>query len=251
MSHLPGKFVWFECVTRDAKRAQAFYGEVLGWKVEAFPMGDFTYEMIKAGATAIGGYAPPADAKTPPHWISYLSVDDVDAAVKRVTAAGGKLLDGPSDIPTVGRMAKVADPQGAIFQLFRASDGDPADGPSANGQFYWNELWAADGKKAVAFYEKVAGFTHKDMDMGPEGTYHVLEKGDKSRAGIMTSTRKDVAPMWLPYVAVDDCDAAVARAKKQGGAVHVEPTDIPNIGRFAILSDPTGATIAVIKPASP
>lgn len=56
MSTLQGKFVWFELVTRDAAKAQAFYGEVLGWKVTAFPMGDSTYEMITAGAKTVGGY---------------------------------------------------------------------------------------------------------------------------------------------------------------------------------------------------
>src|SRR4029077_4795266 len=80
---LPGKFVWFELVSRDAKKAQAFYSEVFGWKAVPFPMGAFTYEMIYAGDTAdtmIGGYALPKNDRQPSHWISYVSVEDVDAA---------------------------------------------------------------------------------------------------------------------------------------------------------------------------
>ncbi len=249
MTHLPGKFVWFELVTRDPQKAQAFYGEVLGWKVESISMGSFTYEMIKAGEVAIGGYAPRKADGAPPHWTSYVSVDDVDAAVARVKQAGGRLVDGPSDIPGIGRTALVADAQGAQFSVYRSAEGDDADAPSADGRFFWNELWTTDATKAVAFYEQVAGYTSKSMDMGEQGTYHVLEAGGVPRAGVMKALDAKVSPMWLPYVAVADCDAAAKRAKKLGGAVHAEPSDIPGIGRFAILADPSGATFAVIKPA--
>jgi len=250
MPYLPGKFVWFECVTREVKKAQAFYGEVLGWKIQAFPMGDFTYDMIDAGGTTVGGYAPPPDPKTPPHWISVVSVEDVDATAQKVTAAGGKVLDPPADMPTVGRLATVTDPEGAAFKIYRATDGDTPDAPWSQGQFYWNELYVRDDKKAVAFYEKVFGYTDKPMEMGPQGVYHVLEKSGASRAGILTAPPGFAAPSWIPYVAVDDCDATAARAKKLGAKIHREPSDIPGIGRWALFADPTGATIAVIKPAA-
>src|SRR6266851_2567884 len=124
---LPGKFVWFELVTRDAKKAQAFYGEVLGWKTVPFPMGKFTYEMIYAGDTPdtmIGGYAPPKNDSRPSHWISYISVEDVDATAKAATANGGKVVEAPSDIPGVGRRAGIADPQGAELYLHKSAAGD-------------------------------------------------------------------------------------------------------------------------------
>src|SRR5262245_12238148 len=112
---LPGKFVWYELVSRDAKKAQRFYNEVLGWKVAPFPMGDTTYEMILAGEaldTMIGGYTTPRNEQEPSHWIAYVSVDDVDAAAKSAAANGGKVLEEPFDAPEVGRMARIADPQG-------------------------------------------------------------------------------------------------------------------------------------------
>src|SRR6266536_709446 len=105
---LPGKFVWFELVTPDAKRAQAFYGAVLGWKTLPFPMGDATYEMICAGDTPdtmIGGYAAPKNRARTSHWISYVSVEDVDATAKATTASGGKVVEAPYEIPTVGQTA--------------------------------------------------------------------------------------------------------------------------------------------------
>ena len=247
MARLNGKFVWFELVTRNPSKAQAFYSEVLGWKVEKFPMQGFTYEMIKAGDAQIGGYAQP-QGNAPAHWISHVSVDDVDAAVAAATKAGGKVVQPASDIPTVGRMARIADPFGAELFLYRSNDGDAADAPSTPGKFHWNELSTPDAAKALAFYTKVVGWTHSGMDMGEMGTYHVLTGSGAYRGGVIES--KDGPSRWLPYVDVADCDATVARAKKLGATVVVPPMDLADVGRFSILVDPEGASFAVIKPAA-
>src|SRR5580704_8632783 len=99
---IPGKFVWFELFTRDAKKAQSFYGDVLGWKVQAFPMEPRPYEMIFATDSMIGGYAAPAGDLAGDHWLSYVSVEDVDATVKLAEAAGGRVVSAPYDVPRVG-----------------------------------------------------------------------------------------------------------------------------------------------------
>jgi predicted enzyme related to lactoylglutathione lyase len=249
---LPGKFVWFELVSRDAKKAQAFYGEALGWKVAPFPMGDVTYEMILAGDTLdtmIGGYAAPKSDRQPSHWISYVSVEDVDAAAKSAAANGGKVVEAPFDAPGVGRMARIADPQGAELSLFKNATGDPADAPESPGpRFCWNELHTTDTTKAVSFYEKVVGFSHRSMDMGPGGIYHILSKGGVDRGGVTSHLPAGVPPHWLPYVAVDDVDATIARARKLGATIPVSPKDIPGVGRFGVMVDPTSAILAIIKP---
>src|SRR5260370_40100193 len=101
---LPGKFVWFELVSRDAKKAQAFYREVLGWKAVPFPMDAFTYEMIYAGDTAdtmIGGHAMPKNDRQPPPWIYYVSVEDGETGAKPAAAAVGEGVEDPSRIPGV------------------------------------------------------------------------------------------------------------------------------------------------------
>ena len=245
---LPGKFVWFELVTRDAKKAQAFYGEVLGWKVQPFSMGDSTYEMITIGEgmdSMIGGYAMPKDERQPSHWISYVSVEDVDAAAKAATANGGRIVEPPYDIPQVGRTARIADPQGAELCLFRNASGDPDDALPPRGGWCWNELHTTDATKAIAFYEKVVGFSHRTLS-GPAGTYHILSRGGVDRGGV--TDQGSAQPSWLPYVAVDDADATVARARNNGGKVCVGPEDIPGVGRFGVLQDPTGASFAVLKP---
>ncbi len=247
-TRIPGKFVWFEHVSKEPKKAQAFYGEVLGWKIEGAPMGDFTYEMIKAGDAAIGGYGQPQGGESP-HWISYVSVDDVDATAKKVTAAGGKLLGEAFDIPTVGRMQRIADPYGAHVNLFASSMDDPPDQKKRPvGHFDWNELLTPEPAKAVAFYEKILGYTHDTMAM-KEGDYLILNRGGAPRGGVMKTPVPKLPAHWIQYVVVDDCDAAVARATRGGGQLKMPPTEVPNIGRFAVLTDPLGAPFGVIKPA--
>jgi predicted enzyme related to lactoylglutathione lyase len=256
--YLPGKFVWYEHVSSDVKKAQAFYGSLLGWKVSPFPMGQSTYDMILSGAsldTMIGGYATSEDRKGS-HWISYVSVEDVDATVKAVTAAGGKVVEPPSDIPEVGRQARIADPQGAELWVFKNLKGDPPDPDMAHGgvpststgRWVWNELHTTDPKAALAFYEKALGFSHRAMDMGPGGFYYILSKGGVDRGGVSSHLRRGVPAHWLPYVAVDDADATIARAKTLGGKVLEPPMDIPGVGRFGVVEDPTGAVLAIMKP---
>jgi uncharacterized protein len=248
---LPGKFVWFELVSRDIKKAQVFYGEVLGWRVAPFPMGETTYDMILAGDTPdtmIGGYATPRRDHQPSHWISYVSVEDVDATAKAVVANGGKVVDAPFDIPGVGRAARIADPQGAEISLFKNAGGDAPDAPAPPGRWVWNELHTSDATKALAFYETVLGFSHRAMDMGPGGIYHIISRGGVDRGGVTSHLPAGASPHWLPYVAVDDVDATVANARNAGGTIPMSPADIPGVGRIAMLQDPTGAALAMIKP---
>jgi predicted enzyme related to lactoylglutathione lyase len=248
---IPGKFVWFELVTREAGRAQAFYGEVLGWKIKAFQMGSATYDMICTGSsfdTMIGGYAQPTGPHQPSHWLSYVSVADLDAATRTVTASGGKVVQPPSDIPGVGRFARIADPQGAELCLFHNKDGDPPDGPAPLHAFFWNELHTPDPVAAVSFYEKVVGYTHQSMEMGPGGTYHVLSSAGSDRGGVTHHLPAGIAPHWLPYVNVDDVDGTLARAKRLGATLPMPAEDIPGVGRFGVLVDPTNATLAIMKP---
>src|SRR5207253_6094434 len=85
--------------------------------------------------------------------------------------------------------------------------------------------------KALAFYEKVLGFSHRTLS-GPGGTYHILSRGGVDRGGV--TDQGGERPHWLPYVAVEDADATIARAKKFGGTICFGPEDIPNVGRFGV-----------------
>jgi hypothetical protein len=247
--HLPGKFVWFEHLSADTAAASRFYDALFGWRTQATQMGGpEPYPLIMNGAEGIGGFRT-APAGSPAAWMSYLSVRDVNLAHAAVLAAGGRSLMPPTDFGPIGRGATLADPTGAVFSVWTDAQGDRADAARAPvGDWMWNELMTPDEKKALAFYESVFGYTHDTMDMGPQGSYYLLKTGDTMRAGLMRSPMSDTPPMWVPYVAVADCDATSARAKGLGATVIVEPTDIPNVGRFATLLDPHGACIAFMKP---
>ncbi len=212
-------------------------------------MGDGTYEMICIGEAMIGGYAQPARPDQQPHWIAYVSVEDVDAAVEKATARGGAVVDPPSDIPGIGRMARIADPQGAELCLITSVNGDTPDAPAPDGGWLWNELHTTDPTSALEFYTDVVGFTHRSMDMGPAGTYHIFSASGDDRGGVTSHLSPGTPPHWLPYVCVNDPDAVIARARKHGAAILMAPHDIPGVGRFAILADPTGPILAVMKPA--
>jgi predicted enzyme related to lactoylglutathione lyase len=250
MSYLPGKFVWFEHVSNEVGKARDFYGALCGWTVQSMPMGQQSYDMIMNGADAIGGFRS-GEPGMPSHWGSYLSVTDVDSSFAAATTAGAKALMSPVNFGDVGRAAVIADPTGAGVSLWKGAQGDPADVEKTPvGGWFWNELFSPDAVAAVAFYEKVFGFSHDAMDMGPQGTYYVLkDAGGKPRAGVMQQPSNMRVPAhWLPYVHVADCDAALAKATRLGAKqTLVAPTDIPNVGRFSVLLDPLGAAIAVIK----
>lgn len=246
---LPGKFVWFEHLSPDIAKARAFYEPLFGWHIEAMPLGDRTYHLILNGNEGIGGFRT-AEPGTPSRWASYLSVDDVDASFAAAIRAGAKPLGPPADFKPVGRGATLADPTGATLCLWTATEGDRIDAEqTAIGDWFWNELLTPDAETALAFYEQVFGFTHDTMDLGPPGHYHLLKSADgKMRGGLMQNTEARISPTWLPYVHVADCDASAARALELGARkMPVPPTDIPEVGRFAVVIDPFGAAIALIR----
>ncbi len=118
-----GTFYWNELATTDVDGAKAFYSEMIGWNFDAMPMPDTeggTYWILKSGDDMAGGLMamPPAVPDgTPPYWMSYVAVDDVDAAMAKVPDLGGSVLTEPFDIPNVGRMGVIQDPQGAVVSL--------------------------------------------------------------------------------------------------------------------------------------
>lgn len=249
MSIDAGRFNWFEHLSNDVAAARRFYSEVLPWKIVDAPMPGMTYPMINVGERSIGGFATlPTGVKTP-HWVSYVAVEDLQGTVRKVTVAGGKALMDAYEIPGVGRMQPVADPQGAATIVFQPLEGSQPKLEGA-GSFHWNELWSPDPKAALAFYEKAFGYTHSAMEMDGMGTYYVLENGGVHRGGIMKTPVDGIPAHWLPYVAVEDVDATLARSTRNGGKVEGDTMTVPGVGRFAFVRDPQGARLGLITPAA-
>lgn len=246
MPFLPGKFVWFEHLSPDPSAAVSFYERLLGWRVDAAPTGAEPYRMIMNGDQGIGGFRA-AQPGLPSRWLAYLSVADVDAVYAAALTAGAQSQLAPTDFGPVGRAATITDPTGATLALWKSVQGDRSDvEPVAVGDWYWTELSTPDEDAALAFYETVFGFTHDTMDMGAQGTYYLLMKDGALRAGLALSP-EGTPPMWLPYVRVEDADASAALAASLGAQIGVPPTDVPDVGRFAMLIDPFGAALALMR----
>ena len=238
-----GKFVWHEQVSSDPEQARDFYTQLFGWGTEVFKPGEADYTMISSGGQSHGGFGKAMEGAPPPHWLSHVAVEKLEDTIEKAKGAGGQLAAGPFDMEEVGRVAIIADPQGAYLSAYEPE----GEGPAAEGVFVWDELGTSDVDAAQRFYEEVFGWTTNDM--GPDyGGYRIFNRGETGIAGLMTVADESIPPHWQPYVAVDDPDATVAKAKELGGSVLAEPMDVPEVGRIAVLRDPQGATFGIIKP---
>jgi predicted enzyme related to lactoylglutathione lyase len=246
---MSGKFVWFEYVSKDINKAQGFFGELFNWGVQKVPMPQGDYAMISAGERTIGGYMATPDGAPPnAHWLSHLAVANAKATCEQIVSLGGKIGKQPFAVGDHGTMAVAFDPLGSYLALWQPAKDAAQPAPTDN-TFCWNELASDDPDKSVAFYQAIGGFSHKAQDMGPMGTYHVLESGGQPRAGIMKRAMPQQPTQWLPYVQVASADATSAKAAKLGGTIVVPPMDIPNVGRFSIFTDSQGAPLGILQAA--
>lgn len=253
MSEQSGRVVWHELMTTDMEKASRFYRELFGWQLQDTEMaGGGTYRMIRSGETEVGGMMQLTESHggAPTHWMAYVTVDDVDAAVQRAGAQGGETLVPTTPIPNVGSFAVVKDPKGACIAPFKSvhPDRPEDDAPPPAGQFCWDELLTTDPEGAARFYGELFGWSEEKMDMGEMGTYRVMKRGERFGGGIMQMPpQAEAPPHWLSYVAVEDVDQWAEKVTQLGGKVFCPPTDIPSIGRFAVASDPTGGMFALFK----
>jgi uncharacterized protein len=246
----PGTFCWVELAAKDGAAAKRFYTSLFGWEVDDLPVPDGSvYTMLKKNGKQVGAMYQmgPHQGGVPPHWNSYVSVASSDASAVKAKELGGKVILEPFDVLDAGRMAIVSDPTGAVFSLWEARRHIGAQLVNEPGAFCWNELYTTDPKKAADFYSALFGWT-KDARHMDFGEYVIFEHGGRQMGGMMQLPKEWAAPPhWHVYFAVDDCDRAVATATGLGAKVMVPPTDIENVGRFAMLTDPEGAGFAMIK----
>ncbi|MBT4513962.1 MAG: VOC family protein [Chloroflexi bacterium] len=251
-SYEHGAPCWTDLATSEPARAKAFYSTLFGWTYVDNDMGNGQfYSMaqlngVDAGAI-YGQGAEEIEQGIPARWSTYINVDDVDAAAAKVVPAGGTLMMEPFDVMGVGRMALVFDPTGAVVALWQFKQDFGARVVNEPGAMTWHELMTRDTDAAADFYERLLGWHSHSEDMGGFD-YTVFHLGEEYPAGGMVEmddSYAGVRPHWMVYFSVSDCDATVALAVANAGKVVVPPTDIPP-GRFAILSDPQGATFAVM-----
>ena len=246
-----GRFCWYELFTTNPDAAEDFYTTVAGWTTESWEGGESPYSMWITDQGPVGGVLelPPdaVDAGAPPHWIAYLATPDAAATISRTKERGGSVVWGPMDIPSVGRVAGLADPQGAHFAILQPEAEAPGhDGPPRVGEMSWHELATDDWRAAWDFYSGLFGWEKTDaMDMGEMGLYQMFGRGAHP-VGAMYD-RPEAIPMatWLLYIRVPDAAAAVERVKEAGGRLVNGPMEVPGGDTVATCVDPQGAVFAV------
>jgi predicted enzyme related to lactoylglutathione lyase len=251
--YAPGTFCWVELATTDAAAAGAFYSGLFGWTVVEVPMGEGQiYYMLQLGGRDVAAlYEQQPEQRAlgvPPSWLSYVAVTDVEESAARVADLGGKLLMDAFDVMDVGRMALAQDPGGAAFALWQAKSHIGGRVVGEPGAMCWHELATHHPGVVCEFYQGLLGWSSRKQPVGPVA-YYSFQRGDEPAAGMlqMAGEWEGIPSHWMVYFAVADCDAAAARAGELGGAVKVPPTDVPGVGRFAVIQDPQGAVFSIIR----
>ena len=243
-----GHFVWYEYLASDPKAAIDFYTDVIGWTTQ--PFGDTGYNMWVGDQGPLGGVMqiPEEAAKmgTPPNWMGHVLVDDVDKTASMAKELGGKVYKEPEDIPTVGRFAVIADPQGAVLSIFKSSGNMELHEQFKAKEVSWRELLTSDSAAAFQFYSKLFGWKSiQDMDMGPMGVYRIYGVGDLPLGGMMTlPPGAPMPPAWLYYTEVPSLEAVMSKATAKGAKVLNGPMDVPG-GRIAQMLDNQGGAFAI------
>jgi hypothetical protein len=253
--HAPGTFCWPELGTTDQAGAKAFYGALFGWTFRDSPIGnDEVYTIFERdGRECAALYTLRPDmlkAGVPPHWEAYVSVASADEAAAAAKKLGGTVIMEPFDVMEHGRMAVLQDPIGAVFCVWQAKRHAGVGVLGEPGSLAWTQLNASRPGPAKEFYTGLFGWTSHDDPMPGGGAYTTLLRGGQPVGGIMPmppDVPKEAPSHWLDYFAVTDVDASAARATALGGRSLVPPTDIPGMGRFAVLQDPQGAVFAIVR----
>lgn len=261
-----GTFCWDEIATTDVETCKGFYSEIFGWHLKKsenpeIPMDYFEFGteeghafggMFEMTEEIYGGTIPP------PHWMNYITVDDVDASAEKAVELGGQLTGPLFDIPKVGRMAIIQEPTGATCSLLQFVDWDAKEGNESayteHGRICWKELSTQDLAKSKEFFAELLGWEF-EQNPAVKMEYPEIQVGGTSIGGMMQMTDEwknaetgELPPShWMTYISVEDCDATAEKIKEMGGGVCVPPTDIPPVGRFSVVNDPSGATFSIIK----
>lgn len=247
---LLGKMVWYDLITEDLSASRSFYEGMFGWSFESSTgtRGE-EYLLARSGDVLVAGllaYKAPDDGNNYSRWLPYVSVDDVDAAVDRATSGGARIVASARNV-SVGRVAAIVDPQGAVVGLARSSFGDPDDKTTAAapGRPIWTELLADDPEVAATFYRTLAGYD-VEITQRRGGEYIFLANNGVSRAGILKNPADDdYMPVWLTTFGVADPGAAAAKAESLGGKIILPASTELRDGTTAVVTDPSGAILVL------
>jgi len=246
-----GRPLWYELMTTDMKAAEAFYKIVVGWTAVPFEGSPQPYVMFMRAADkpVAGLMTTPPDMNAPPFWAMYVGVPKLEDGAAHITRLGGKESSPVIDVPTIGRMQMMTDPQGAAFYIYEPASADqPPEGAPEVGEASWLELMTTDAPAALQFYSEVFGWQPSEaMDMGPMGKYHMFNRPHGMIGGMMNKPPEmaNLPPFWQIYFRVPEINAAVERAKANGGQILNGPMEVPGGDWVLNGMDPQGAAFSL------
>ena len=241
---------WIDLSTSDPGRAQDFYGQLLGWSGQdaGAEYGHYV-NFSKGDALVAGMIRNQPGSGSPDGWTTYLSSADAKATAAAAAEAGGQVLLEPMDVMDLGAMAVLTDVGGAMVGVWQPGRHRGFELQGEAGAPVWHELHTRDHAGAVAFYEKVFGWSTTVVSDTDELRYTTMTAGADPLAGIMdasSSLPSGVPSHWSVYVGVADTDASLEIVERLGGTVLDRATDTPH-GRMAKVADPTGAQLRLIS----
>ncbi|HUR32680.1 MAG TPA: VOC family protein [Vicinamibacterales bacterium] len=246
-----GRPLWYELMTTDTTAAEAFYRNVIGWTSSPFGEGPTPYTLFnRNGNVPVAGLmARPDDLQAPPFWAMYVAVPTIEEGAARVKELGGSECSPIIDVPGVGRMQMVADPQGASFYIFEPSSQNATpEGVPEVGDVSWHELMTTDLEGAKRFYGDLFNWEPGHaMDMGEMGTYQMFNRPHGTIGGMMPKPKEmaQVPSNWQFYFRVPDLAAAIERVKANGGQILNGPMEVPGGDTIVNAMDPQGATFSL------
>ena len=243
-------FSWVDLASTDPDTSKAFFSGLFGWNYIDLPTpmgGDYTMCQIDGKNVAgLSGMPPQMQAQgVPSFWTSYVNSSDVDAIGAKIAEAGGQLMMPPMDVMESGRMLVAMDPEGAVFGVWQAKQHIGAQLCNMPNTLVWNELATRDAAAATAFYSAVFGWTVAQDEIG----YGMISADSRRQAGMisMDASWEGIPANWGVYFLVENADATAAKVTELGGTVINGPFPAGEVGKIAILSDPTGAMFNAIE----
>lgn len=240
-----GRILWYELLTTDMKAAEKFYSAVVGWKAVPMDGSPQPYDLwMRDGGAAVGGVMTISQGMNfPPHWGMYVGVDNLEQGVAAIEKAGGTALSPVIEVPGVGRMRTMKDPQGAAFSIYQPASPPPNPEAKAElGEISWHELYTTDDAAAIKFYSDLFGWRERNvMDMGPMGKYRIWGR-DWDLGGMMTKPKEmaQAPPHWGLYFRVPDVNKGADLVKANGGQVLNGPMEVPGGSHIINCRDPQG-----------
>jgi predicted enzyme related to lactoylglutathione lyase len=250
-SSLLGRPLWYELMTTDMKAAEAFYRGVVGWTSAPFAASPEPYTMMNRleEIPVAGVMARPEGMNAPPFWAMYVGVPKLEEAAAHITRRGGSECSPVIEVPTVGRMQMMKDPQGAAFYIYEPASADQGlEAQAEIGEASWHELMTTDAPAAMKFYQQVFGWQPgQTMDMGPAGLYQIFDRPHGMIGGMMNRPPEmaNVPPNWQIYFRVPDVHAAAERITAAGGKILNGPMEIPDGDWVVNAMDPQGAAFGL------